>query len=81
LLANPLASLLVVEVRIITLEQLVQFFDEEWVVLIRMGLQQGYFQLFHPVFVDEGKYLMNVCFIYEAFDDSELLVNKDLLMN
>jgi hypothetical protein len=81
LLADPSTGLLLGEIGVITLQKFVELFNQKRIVLIRMCLENADLDLFDPVFVEGIEDLSDIGFIDKAFNDPELLICKNLLMD
>ena len=69
------------EVRVIAFQQFVDLFDQEGVVFVRMGFEDGQFYLFDPVLIEDCENLIDVGFTDEALDNSEAFVCNYLLVD
>ena len=69
------------KVRVITFQILIEFFNEERIILIWMSFQQADLYFFDSVLIDGGKDSINVGFINEALENAKLLICDYLMMN
>lgn len=81
LLADPLTSALMGQIRTVSLQELIELLDEERVIFFSMSLQRRHINLLYPVFVDGVKDSVDVGFVNEAFDHSKLLICQNLLVD
>ncbi len=69
------------KVRVITFQILIEFLNEERIILIWMSFQQVDLYFLNSVLIDGGKDSINVGFINEALKDAKLFICDNLMMN
>lgn len=70
LLADPLASILMSEVRAVGLQKFIELLDKKRVILFSMSLQCRHIDLFYSVLVDSFEDSVDIGLVNEAFDHS-----------
>lgn len=69
------------KVRVITFQILIEFLNEERIILIWMSFQQIDLYFLNSVLIDGGKDSINIGFINEALKDTKLFICDNLMMN